>query len=220
MGVYMAFTITGAGLRDAVPLNTDSGLEVVEETFPALAVKKVGSRTEADEPPLEKNKLIQKKAGRAYSTTLQSSKERKLVLHAHQIMTSPVVTLLPDTTITQAWSLFRERRYRHIPVVTPDRQIYGIISDRDLLRYAATSGNIPPYTDTSPEASTPIGGLIKTRVIVTSADTEIREIAKILFEQRIGAMPVLTEAGLLQGIITRSDILRALINHAPLELWV
>lgn len=216
----MSFTITGAGLRDNVPFTTGTTLELVEETFPGIAVKKVGSRTEEGEPPLEENRFQQKKAGFAYNATSKIIKERGPALHAHQIMTSPVITLTPDTTITQAWRLFRERRFRHIPVVTADRKIFGIISDRDLLRYAATSGSIPPYADTAPESTTLISDMIKTRVIAASRDTEIRQIAKILFEQRVGAMPVLTEAGLLEGIITRSDILRTLINHAPLELWV
>ncbi len=216
----MAFTLTGAGIEDSVPFKTGTKLEVVEETFPVMPVKKVGSRNELDEPPLQENKLRRKKADKAYNTTLKIAKERGPALHAYQIMSSPVVTLSPQTTITEAWRVFRERRFRHIPVVTPDRKIYGIISDRDLLRYAATSGKIPPYSEDAPEAHTVITGLVKTRVVAASRDTEIREIAKILFEQRIGAMPVLTESGLLDGIITRSDILRTLINHAPLELWV
>lgn len=216
----MAFTITGAGLRDNVPFAAGTTLEVVEETFPSMAVKKVGSRGEGGEPPLEENRLQQKKAGSAYSATSKIIRERGPALHAHQIMTSPVITLTPDTTITQAWRLFRERRFRHIPVVTADRKIYGIISDRDLLRYAATSGSIPPYSENAPESATLITAMVKTRVIASTRDTEIREIAKILFEQRVGAMPVLTESGLLEGIITRSDILRTLINNAPLELWV
>lgn len=216
----MAFTITGAGLGDKVPFKSGTTLEVVEETFPSMPAKKVGSRNELDEPPMQENRYKQKKADKAYNNTLQIVKERGPALHAHQIMTTPVISLRPDTMITDAWRVFRERRFRHIPVVTADRKIYGIISDRDLLRYAATSGKIPPYSESAPEAKTDITSLVKTRVIAASRDTEIREIAKILFEQRVGAMPVLTESGMLEGIITRSDILRTLINHAPLELWV
>ena len=216
----MAFTITGAGLSDNVPFSTGTTLDVVEETFPTAPVKPVGSRGENDEPPLEENRLVQKRAGQAYTKTSQITHERGPALHAHQIMTSPVITLTPDVSITQAWRLFRERRFRHIPVLGNDKKIFGIISDRDLLRYAATSGSVPPYSDTAPESATSIESMVKTRVIVSSRDTEIREIAKILFEQRVGAMPVVGENGQLEGIITRSDILRTLINHAPLELWV
>lgn len=216
----MSFTLTGAGISDKVPFKAGTKTEVVEETFPTAAVKPVGPDGGNQESPQGENRLRQKKADQAYSETLQVTKERGPAFHAHQIMTSPVVTLRPETTITEAWNVFRERRFRHIPVVTVDRQIHGIISDRDLLRYAATSGKIPPYSENAPEAKTSIENMIKTRVIASTRDTEIREIAKILFEQRVGAMPVLNDYGQLEGIITRSDILRTLINHAPLELWV
>ena len=131
-----------------------------------------------------------------------------------------MVTLLPGTSITDAWKLFRERRFRHVPVVTEQGKIFGIISDRDLLRYAATTGKVPPYTEDMPEASISIDMMTKTRVIASSQDTEIRQIARMLFEQRVGAMPIVTDDGIVRGIITRSDILRTIVNHAPLELWV
>jgi len=214
----MTFSVYGAGVRDNVPFTVPSEFEVVEELYPTTAVKKVGPRGEEEEE--KENLYRQKSAQKAYQSTHHLQRERGLALHAHQIMTSPVVTLNLDTSITQAWSLFRERRFRHVPVVMENRKIYGIVSDRDLLRYAAVSGKIPPFSDNSIEAKTSIESLIKTRVITSAVDTEIREIARMLFEQRIGAMPVVTETGLLEGIITRSDILRTLVNHAPLELWV
>lgn len=216
----MAFTVFGAGIRDNVPFNITNNQEVVEETFPTHAINKVGARGDEEAPEQGPNLLNLKNAGKAYSATLQIPKERGPALHAYQIMTAPVVTLYPETTITQAWTLFRERRFRHVPIITRDRKIYGILSDRDLLRYAAVSGKIPPYDETAPEASKGIESLIKTRVITASQDTEIRQIAGILFEQRVGVMPIVNEAGRLEGIITRSDILRTLVNNAPLELWV
>ena len=74
------------------------------------------------------------------------------------------------------------------------------------------------HLNTPPGAG--IQGLITERVLVASPDTEIREVAKILFEHRIGAMPVISSSERLVGIITRSDILRTLVNRAPLELWI
>lgn len=216
----MAFTVISAGIRDNAPFTISANLETVEETFPTHAINPVGARGEEEAPEKEANLLTLKNAGKAYSATLEIPKERGPALHAYQIMTAPVVTLFRETTITQAWTLFRERRFRHVPIITRDRKIYGILSDRDLLRYAAVSGKIPPYAESAPEASTDISSLIKTRVITASQDTEIRQIARILFEQRVGVMPIVSESGTLDGIITRSDILRTLVNHAPLELWV
>ena len=145
---------------------------------------------------------------------------RQPALHAEQIMSTPVTTLTPETSILEAWALFRQTRYRHIPVVDGNGRLTGIVSDRDLLRYAAVNGRIPPYDGDSPEARTPIATLMKPRVLTATPDTEIRQIARVLIEQHIGAMPIMDGAGRLRGIVTRSDILRALVTHAPLELWV
>jgi len=214
----MVFSVYGEGIRDNVTFDKSTMLEIVEQTNAVTASRKIGQKNEDE--AADTNLLKKRNAEKAYHTTAQVLKERGIALHAHQIMTAPVVTLYRETTIAEAWRLFRERRFRHVPVVTEQGKIYGIISDRDLLRYAATSGKVPPYSDSTPEAKTPIDNLTKTRVITSSQDTEIRQIARMLFEQRVGAMPVVSEGGVIEGIITRSDILRTLVNHAPLELWV
>jgi len=216
----MVFSVYGEGIRDNVTFDKKTLLEVVEETVPTVAIRKLASKNEDEQGFQDPTALRKKNADKAYQHTTQASKERGIALHAHQIMTAPVVSLQTETTITSAWKLFRERRFRHVPVVTERGKIFGIISDRDLLRYAATSGKIPPYNDSMPESRLSIENLTKTRVITASQDTEIRQIARMLFEQRIGAMPVVSDAGIVEGIITRSDILRTLVNHAPLELWV
>ncbi len=165
-------------------------------------------------PPPPETEALQ-----AYAKTARPG-FRQPALHAEQIMSAPVTTLTPETSILEAWALFRQTRYRHIPVVDGSGRLVGIVSDRDLLRYAAVNGRIPPYDDDSPEARTPIATLMKTRVLTATPDTEIRQIARVLIEQHIGAMPIMDAAGRLRGIVTRSDILRALVTHAPLELWV
>lgn len=135
-------------------------------------------------------------------------RERQPALLAHQIMSSPVVTLHAQATLAEARTMFRRHRFRHIPIRSSAGQLCGILSDRDLLRHDAD------WDDT------PIRPLITERVFAASADTEIRDIARTLFEHHFGAMPIIEPDGRPSGIITRSDILRTLINRAPLELWV
>lgn len=219
----MAFTVYGPGVRDIVTLDNLFQQRVVEAAEPGRAVRRVadrqsqaGAERQAPQTPRSRGERAQQ----AYGESVETPAERQRALFAHQIMTTPVVTLSPETTIVEAWREFRERRFRHIPVVDPRRRVVGIISDRDLLRYAAISGRVPPYDEDSPEADTTIEGMMKKRVLTASPDTEIREIARVLFEQRVGAMPVVDDNGHPVGIITRSDILRTLVNHAPLELWV
>lgn len=216
----MAFTVFGAGIKDNVPFKLNTNNTVIEQTFPTPKVRKIDAEEEHQDQTADQNLLVKKTAGKAYASTSSIHRERGIAVYAHQIMTTPVVTISPNAVITDAWTLFRERRFRHIPVVTQQKKIYGIISDRDLLRYAATSGNVPPYKDTDIEASMTIESLLKSRVITATQDTEIRQIARMLFEQRVGVMPIVLENGTVEGVITRSDILRTIVNNAPLELWV
>ncbi|MDH5730562.1 MAG: CBS domain-containing protein, partial [Gammaproteobacteria bacterium] len=147
-------------------------------------------------------------------------KEPQPAIIARQIMRSPVTTLTESASLLEAWNLFRETRYRHIPIVNVHGVLTGLVSDRDLLRYAATSGHVPPYDENSAEAKLSIRDLMRTRVLTASPETEIRFIARVLIEQRIGVMPIVNEQSEPLGMITRSDILRTIIHHSELELWV
>ena len=62
----------------------------------------------------------------------------KNVVFAEQIMSSPVITLAPDSTVEQAFKLFHDHKFRHVPVVTSNNKLEGIISDRDI--YAHSTG--------------------------------------------------------------------------------
>jgi CBS domain-containing protein len=48
--------------------------------------------------------------------------------------------------------------------------------------------------------------------------TEIREIAHVMLEERVNGIPILDNSGHLIGILTTSDILRAIVHRSPLDL--
>lgn len=137
--------------------------------------------------------------------------DEKQLVFAEQIMSSPVVTLSPDSSIEKAFKLFDEHEFRHIPVTTSDYKLQGIISDRDILRILGS---------TSKENSNiKINDVMISEVLTASRKTDIRYVTRLFVENRIGSMPVMDERKLV-GIITRSDILNAILNHYELELWV
>jgi acetoin utilization protein AcuB len=150
-------------------------------------------------------------AEQAYHQAEDPSPRGEPAVQASRIMTAPVVTLPEDALLEQAWDLIIKRRFRHVPVVSEEGRVKGIISDRDLLAVRSRGA------DATPRA---VRDVMKTKVNTATPDTEIREIARVLFEERIGAMPVVDAGDNLLGIITRSDILRALIRRAPKELWI
>tara|TARA_R110001592_G_scaffold254129_3_gene517541 strand:+ start:93339 stop:93932 length:594 start_codon:yes stop_codon:yes gene_type:complete len=143
--------------------------------------------------------------------------ESPAVLIAEQVMTSPVLTLTPDTSIAEALVQFQSNGFRHVPVVSSEERLVGIVSDRDILRYLA--GLTESYQrQISYNSDARIEQLMTQPVLAANVDTDVRYIARLFVERRIGAMPVAKE-GQLMGIVTRSDVLGAVMRHYTLELW-
>ncbi len=150
----------------------------------------------------------------AYRKSIKISDEREPILHAYTIMKSPVFTITPDINIADAWNIFQEKNVRHMPVLSSGGEIIGIISERDLLmRLIIIDNKIENHSDTK------VADIMTGEVITAGRLTDIRRIAKAMFEHHLGTMPIVDNAGRLEGIITRSDILFALINYPEIKLW-
>lgn len=124
-------------------------------------------------------------------------KEISPVKTARDIMSQPVRTILPETTVDKA----RERmlRYGHsgFPVVE-DGKLKGIISRRDLEK-ASHHGL----------GHAPVKGYMSKRPLTVSMETPAREIQQLMMEHNLGRLPVIEE-GAIVGIVTRTDVLRNL----------
>ncbi|MCB0337771.1 MAG: CBS domain-containing protein, partial [Bdellovibrionales bacterium] len=150
-----------------------------------------------------------KKSGRyinPYKHLDDPQPQRVKAMYAEQIMSTPVITLSAEDTAQQAKELFTNGRFRHVPVVSDNNHLVGILSDRDFI------GQV--------DGATKISKIMTSSIITARPHTTVRSIADLFFKERIGAMPIVSDEGELVGIITRSDILYALVKGGPLELWI
>jgi CBS domain-containing protein len=149
-----------------------------------------------------------------YKEASRMENEKTPVFHASSIMSSPVLMVDPEISVNEAWIKFQEKKVHHMPVVTEKGEIVGIVSDRDLLKHLIINDGV---VETSRNAA--VGDIMSTDVIATTPLTDIRRIAKVMLDNHIGAMPVVNPDGSIAGIITRSDILYAIIHQPELKLW-
>jgi len=133
-----------------------------------------------------------------------------------QWMTKSVMTIKPKDTLRHARERLAKYRINQIPVVVNDKLV-GIVTDRDV-RDAYPSSlrlfygkDIDEFGD-----SHTVEEVMTYNVVVISPQTSLREAAQRLRRQRFGALPVV-ENGKLVGIITRSDLLDALLAEATPE---
>lgn len=217
----MAFILIGQGINNPVPLQRLFPVVDVEETgeiAPKRAIDEahhLQRKFEDDVLVAEQRMVGAARASAAYRAAGEVAVEN---LQAHQIMVSPVVTVTVDSTADEVLKLFQAQRFRHLPVVGgEDRDLLGMVSDRDLLRHYG--GVTEAFRRTRPHGGEmPITDLMHSPVLTAAPETDVRYIARLFIERHIGAMPIV-ENGVLAGIITRSDLLGAVMRHFVLELW-
>lgn len=212
----MVFYIVDHGRRIERPyqdLFKPSALKEVQATNPIQPV----SNQQTTQP-----KATNKSAIESYQNSNSKENKAKLIKQAKDIMTSPVISLSLISTIDQAWDLFQKHGFRHIPVLSSEQKVMGIVSDRDMIRTSALVRQREgrQETETALSSASAIKEIMSHQVISASEDTMIREIADLMFRHKLGSVPIVDTENRLKGIITRSDILHAIVNEGPLELWI
>jgi acetoin utilization protein AcuB len=198
------------GIQFNIPLEDLKNNEKINKIAKSNVARKLIGNEE--EHPGSENLLH---AVKAYKEAIKKSNEREPLLHAYTLMKSPVLTLDPEMTIAEAWNYLKEKGVSHMPVLSKDKKIIGILSDRDLLKCLCVID-----CNENKAALKKVTDVMTTKVITSGKVTDIRRIAKAMFENHIGAMLIVEESGALAGIITRSDILYALINYPPMSFWI
>jgi len=117
------------------------------------------------------------------------------------IMNFPVTTVTPDTPVGEAVNLAKAKGIRHLPVMN-GRVMAGIVSDRDL----------------GAKEDATVGQVMSSVVYTVHPLDSIDEAARLLYEHKIGCLPVVRGEELV-GIVTETDILRSLVEllgvHKP-----
>jgi len=128
------------------------------------------------------------------------------------IMQRDVVTVTPDTRLTQVLRLLQPRGFRHVPVVD-NGALVGIISDRDVKQAMvslAGSGTVGPALDQARERLT-AAEIMRRTVTTVALMFPVEEAARLMTTQKISALPV-TESGHLVGIVTETDVLNLFVR--------
>jgi acetoin utilization protein AcuB len=136
------------------------------------------------------------------------------MLRVRTWMTQDLVTLSPEASVAEALTLCRERRIRHIPILEEGRLV-GIVSDRDL-RDASPALGDADRASTLQEIR--LGDVMTREVSTADPQDPIENAAQEMYELKIGSLPVVAEEDeeKLLGIVTSSDVMRALVMLAGL----
>jgi len=138
-----------------------------------------------------------------------------MIVRVRSWMKQPVVGVKPRDSAAQARALMARHRVNQLPVFRGP-QLVGIVTDRDLRdAFPSLAEAVIRSRRRLPEGADPnaipVEDVMTHEVLTVEPDTPLEDAARLLRRERIGALPVVS-AGSVVGIVTRSDLLEALVE--------
>ena len=133
-------------------------------------------------------------------------------IRVEEVMARSPLTIPWDRTMGAAWKLMKDRKIRHLPVLDDKARLAGIVTDRDL-RQVIFEPSIQEQLGNLPRALNilTVREVMTWGVITVQPQTEIREAARIMHEQKIGALPVV-RGDKVVGMLTETDVLKVFVK--------
>jgi CBS domain-containing protein len=130
-------------------------------------------------------------------------------MRARDIMTSPVKTVRPETTIKDAAGLLATNGFTALPVVDDDNRLIGIVTEADLVRDRIPrdprAHMLSGYEPATAPVTTTVAEVMTTPAIAMGAGTDVADLAAALLDARQRSMPIVDGSHVV-GIVTRRDI--------------
>ncbi|MBV1870213.1 MAG: CBS domain-containing protein [Gammaproteobacteria bacterium] len=131
------------------------------------------------------------------------------MITVNEVMTTNVISLSPHDTVLKAAEIMTKHNIRHVPVVSTNDQVVGIVSQRDILRSGALSWSTDDKNEHSGQQE--ISEIMSKGTLSTHPKDSLRAAGLTLQNNKYGCLPVI-EDGLLVGIITDTDFVSIAIN--------
>ena len=150
---------------------------------------------------------------------------------AAEIMDRDVPTLAPEDDARRAIEILAEHEVGALPVVDEDRKVIGIVSESDLvLSDEEQDLHLPHYLNImggivfvgsmkgfekrlNKAFATKVSELMTEDPFTASVDDRAEEVARLIAEKHHNHLPVVDDDGRLAGLVTRADVLAALVSE-------
>jgi CBS domain-containing protein len=144
-----------------------------------------------------------------------------------EVMTSPVLSVTPETTVSEAIGLLDERGVSGAPVIDDDGVLVGLLDDSDLLvsearlhgpttvellgAHIPLPGERSRFKEELQQAlGRTVGAVMSDDPPSVSEQAVLEDVATLIHDREVSRVPVVDSAARLVGIVTRGDLVHAM----------
>lgn len=126
-------------------------------------------------------------------------------------MTRDLVTITPDTSFPDAFSILRDKKIRHLPVLDK-KKLVGVVAQTDLLHASPSSATtLTVFEINYLLANLHVKEVMSSPPITVHEDDPLEEAARVMVEKKVGCLPVMSNGDLV-GMITETDIFESFVE--------
>lgn len=135
-------------------------------------------------------------------------------------MTKNVLTATPETTLPEAHQLMMDHNIRRLPIVDKTGHIVGIITLGDVRgAQPSEATSLSIWEMNYLLANLKLKKIMTPDPVTIEPDATIGEAARLMLENKVSGLPVVDAEGIVQGIITESDIFSMVVLHEWEEVY-
>src|SRR4051794_17765590 len=132
------------------------------------------------------------------------------------VMTHTVVAVGSEAPFKEIVALLDQWKVSAVPVLAGEGRVVGVVSEADLLpkeEFRDTDEGEP--ADRTKASALTAGELMSSPAVTVHADAQVAEAARIMARRHVKRLPVVDRVGMLQGVVSRSDLLKVFLRPDP-----
>ena len=137
------------------------------------------------------------------------------IYHVYRIMSDKCISINNKKTLEDAYEVLSKNNINQLPVTTSENKIIGILDKKEILNTI-----IKDLDSAKQIMSNPLNQIKFSEFIITDPISDIRRVAKVMIDFDMHAIPVVDSSGTLIGVISQTDILKAVSTIPALSIWV
>ncbi|MDN3027829.1 CBS domain-containing protein [Streptomyces sp. S.PB5] len=129
------------------------------------------------------------------------------------VMTHTVVAVGSEAPFKEIVELLDQWKVSAVPVLAGEGRVVGVVSEADLLaKEEFRDSDAGEFEERAKAGAVTAGELMSAPAVTVHADASVAEAARIMARRHVKRLPVVDGVGLLQGVVSRSDLLKVFLR--------